>query len=144
MNKKSYFNCFLGFFGDFAKPFTGSVALNLCNMKNSCLPEVLCRSPFSSKVTSLQLAIFPKIQHITNFPQKFVEISSNFCNSSFQTQRVISSYLIPLSANPTKWSNTLKQLPTKCLSVFDHFVKLALKGLKYILKNFARNKLYIS
>ena len=40
----------------------------------------------------------------------------------------------PLSANPTKWSNTLKQfvgsLPTNCLSVFDHFVILALKGLK--------------
>ena len=40
----------------------------------------------------------------------------------------------PLSANPTKWSNTLKQLVGKLrsnyLSVFDHFVKLALKGLK--------------
>ena len=39
----------------------------------------------------------------------------------------------PLSANPTKLPNTLKQLvgilPTKCLSVFDHFVELALKGL---------------
>ena len=39
----------------------------------------------------------------------------------------------PLTANPTKWSNTLKQfvgsLPTNCLSVCDHFVKLALKGL---------------
>ena len=39
----------------------------------------------------------------------------------------------PLSANPTKWSNTLKQfagkLPTNCLSVFDHFVGLTLKGL---------------
>ena len=39
----------------------------------------------------------------------------------------------PLSANPTKWSNTLKQfvakLLTNCLSVFDHFVKLVLKGL---------------
>ena len=39
----------------------------------------------------------------------------------------------PLSANPTKWPNTLKQfvakLPTNCLHVFDHFVKLALKGL---------------
>ena len=38
-----------------------------------------------------------------------------------------------LSANFTKWSNTLKQfvtkLPTNCLSVFDHFVRLALKGL---------------
>ena len=40
----------------------------------------------------------------------------------------------PLNANPEKWSNTLKQivgnLPTICLSVFDHFMNLALKGLK--------------
>ena len=39
----------------------------------------------------------------------------------------------PLSANPTKWSNTFKQLvgnfPTNCLSVFDDFVGFALKGL---------------
>ena len=38
----------------------------------------------------------------------------------------------PLSANFTKWSNPLKQfvgkLATNCLSVFDHFVGLALKG----------------
>ena len=38
-----------------------------------------------------------------------------------------------LSANPTKWLNTLKQfvgnLPINCLSVFDHFVKLVLKEL---------------
>ena len=44
------------------------------------------------------------------------------------------NYINPLSANPTKWSNTLKQfagnLPTNCLSVFDHLVKLALKGLR--------------
>ena len=40
----------------------------------------------------------------------------------------------PLSTNSTKWSNRLKQLvgqlPTNCLSVFDHFVGLALKGLR--------------
>ena len=44
--------------------------------------------------------------------------------------------LNPLSANFTKWSNTLKQfvgkLPTSCLSVFDYFVGLALKGLRMI------------
>ena len=34
----------------------------------------------------------------------------------------------PLSANFTKWSNTLKQFIGK-LSVFDYFVGLALKGL---------------
>ena len=42
-------------------------------------------------------------------------------------------YINPLSANFTKWSNILKQfvsnLPTNGLSVFDHFVGLALKGL---------------
>ena len=41
--------------------------------------------------------------------------------------------LNPLSANFTKWSNTLKQfigkLSTNCLSVLDHFVGLVLKGL---------------
>ena len=41
-----------------------------------------------------------------------------------------------LSAIITKWSNTLKQfvgnLLTNCLSVFDHFAGLALKGLKKI------------
>ena len=39
----------------------------------------------------------------------------------------------PFSANFAKWSNTPKQfvgnLPMNCLSVFDHFVGLALKGL---------------
>ena len=39
----------------------------------------------------------------------------------------------PLSANPTKWSNTLKQFvrnfPKNYLSVFDNFVILALTGL---------------
>ena len=43
------------------------------------------------------------------------------------------SLLNPLSANPEKWSNTLKQivgkLPTICLNVFDHFMNLAFKGL---------------
>ena len=43
--------------------------------------------------------------------------------------------LNPFSANFTKWSNTLKQFigkfPTNCLSVFDHFVGLVLKRLKF-------------
>ena len=40
----------------------------------------------------------------------------------------------PSSVNITKLSNTLKHfvgnLPTNCLSVFDHFVGLTLKALK--------------
>ena len=47
-------------------------------------------------------------------------------------------YLNPLSANPIKWPNTLKQfaanLLTNCLCVFGHFVYLALKGLRFLVK----------
>ena len=47
--------------------------------------------------------------------------------------KLFNGCLNPLSANPEKWSNTLKQivgkLPTICLSVFYHFMNLALKGL---------------
>ena len=46
---------------------------------------------------------------------------------SFLSCKIVSSFFNPLSANPTKWSNTLKQLlPTNCLSVFEHFLGLAL------------------
>ena len=48
---------------------------------------------------------------------------------SFTRSKVVLRNLNPLSANPTKWSNTLKQfvgkLPTSYLSVF---VGLAFKG----------------
>ena len=61
-----------------------------------------------------------------------------------------STYIIaklnPLSAHPTKWSNTLKEfvgnLPTNCLSVFDHFVKLALKGLRTEARTYLITKHY--
>ena len=50
-----------------------------------------------------------------------------------------------ISAYPTKWSKTLKQfagnLPTNYLSVFDQFVRLALKGL--IIKAFSSPSHYI-
>ena len=46
----------------------------------------------------------------------------------------ISNLFNPLSADFTKWSKhaqtICRLLPTNCLSMFDHFVRLALKGLK--------------
>ena len=53
----------------------------------------------------------------------------------FSILNLLVTWLInPLSANPTKWSNTFEQfvdnLAANCLSVFDHFVGLVLKGLK--------------
>ena len=53
----------------------------------------------------------------------------------YQMKRSLSlTFFSSLSANPTKWSNTLKQFvgnwPASCLSVFDQFVGLALKELR--------------
>ena len=51
-----------------------------------------------------------------------------------KTLKYVLSSFKPLQANFTKWPNILKQfvgnLLTNCLSVFGHFVGLALKGLK--------------
>ena len=56
------------------------------------------------------------------------------CCESKRSQKVAlhDLHLKPLGANPTQWFKTLKQfvgnLPTNCLSVFDHFVGWRLKG----------------
>ena len=68
---------------------------------------------------------------LMNYPWKFeLDAKMDWC------VRINIQDLNPLSANFTKWSNTVKQfvgnLPTNCLSVFGHFVGLALKGLKSI------------
>ena len=71
----------------------------------------------------------------------FVKLNKSKFEVSFNVIRAnhffISWILITLTflyANPTKWSNKTYSnnswlLPTNCLSVFDHFVGLALKGL---------------
>ena len=50
-----------------------------------------------------------------------------------------------LSANITKWSNTIKQfvgkLPTNCLSVFDHFVGLTIKRLNSDLRAISKDQI---
>ena len=87
-----------------------------------------------------------------NKNQKDPAISSDnitdYKNLKLELQKSLQFILLsfnPLSANLTKWSNTLKQfvgkLPTNCLSVFDHFVRLTLKELTYI---FADNKCLVS
>ena len=70
------------------------------------------------------------------FPLQYFQLRNGtpVIKKSFRRTYAHSVGFNSLSANPTKWSNTLKQfvgnLPTNCLSVFDHFVILALKGLK--------------
>ena len=60
-------------------------------------------------------------------------VQRSFKNLSFYDE--YGKLFNPLSANPTKWSSTLKQfvgfLPTNYLSVFDHFVGLSHKELKW-------------
>ena len=61
-------------------------------------------------------------------------------------------FINPLSTNPRKWSNTVNQFvgcqPTNCLSVFDHFMGLALRGLRdrevknYFAKQWLSRKFY--
>ena len=74
----------------------------------------------------------------SNFLASFFVGSNNFLlnvkgRSKLFSEKKIFVKFNPLNANFTKWSNTFKQfvsnLPTSCLSVFDHFVGLALKGL---------------
>ena len=60
-----------------------------------------------------------------------LNLFQQFSMKSFQETQI--SFLNPLSAKPTKWSNALKQfvgnLPTNCLNVFDYSVGLVLTGL---------------
>ena len=74
-----------------------------------------------------------------NFPELYLKCFENKdylrCKLRLEEIYVIKANAVnPLSAKLIKWSNTLKQivgkLPTICLSVFDHFSGLALKGLK--------------
>ena len=59
--------------------------------------------------------------------------------SNLQLEEIYTQNFNLLSADIRKWSNTLKKsvgkFRTNCLSVFDHFVGLALKGLKIDSKN---------
>ena len=71
---------------------------------------------FAKNIVSLQ---WNKI-FLLNFTVLFESVNKPQVDSFKNIQ------LNPLSANLTKWSNTLKQY---CLSVFDHFVILAVKGL---------------
>ena len=124
INKKPKFLCFFDFFiivSTKRKPQRKTIFNHLshwfcinffkCWIQKKILPKKTLRymyrsTPLTNHLHSLTETRFPRTPHDLN----------------------------PLSVNPTKWSNTLKQLvgklPTNCLSVFDHFGKLAHKGLK--------------
>ena len=92
---------------------------------------------YSCKSYQNQLVIFTANQ-VTGFfvsckNTKSIQLNENFRRNGLKVE------FNPLGTNPTKWSNALKQfvrnLLTICLSVFKHFVRLALKGLNSFCKN---------
>ena len=108
-------------------------SLNLVPITNSLLPRSV--EHLEDNQTS-KMELFTKIVNGWK-PFNIFEKRSIFdwvMNVPLTLLHIWRTVLNPLSANIIKWSNTLKQfvgkLPTNCLSVFDHFVGLALKGLK--------------
>ena len=75
---------------------------------------------------------FNQFSHDIKFTYEFDEENISFLDLKVVSSdgKLMTSAKIPLSAKITKWSNTFKQfvgnLPTNCLSVFDHFVGMAL------------------
>ena len=107
------------FWKSYAKLYFGAKHLQ----KGLSREWVKCLGPFFHKKVS-------SLADIERCP-KFLEYA--LINFSFNKNKVTGIF-DPLSANATKWSNTLKQFvgcqPTNCWSVFDQFVALALKLLR--------------
>ena len=87
-----------------------------------------------------QISLISKIP-LTNHPVLMKSRNKVCCSVIRSVMFFGSDWLAPtnpLSGSPTKWSSKLKQLqqPINCLSVFDHFVGLALKGLILTSKDF--------
>ena len=91
---------------------------------------------------TVEFLLFKKNTVIKSYSLRGLKISKELKRFSEDVYKFVkkTTYVKPLSANPEKWSNTLKQivgnLPTICLSVFDHFMNLALKGLNIISNKF--------
>ena len=82
----------------------------------------------------LTLSFKVVMQYFLSLPLSYCKTLCFICFKVYDL--VFPTLFNPSSADFIKWSNTLKQfvgkLPTNCLSVFDHFVGLTLKGLSLI------------
>ena len=128
---KKVSNCFnWKFYSSFRKHRrSGGITLYSCSLLPTLNEAGLMEKHRSGSTTWELLEAFLK----TTFANFMTLIS--FCTpENFRKLEIkCINWVNPLSTNPTKWSNTVKQfvgkLSTNCLSVFDHFVKLAFKGL---------------
>ena len=114
------------------------------------LPKIVVVCDSSPSLFKLQSGILPLlIKLVFYLKTTFLSKLEFFLWTKLLENFVLAKYLIPItvtliiisniklnpvSTNFTKWPNTLKKfvdnLPTNYLSVFGHFVKLALKGLR--------------
>ena len=89
------------------------------------------RDKISSKLIELRYISAEEIgSKIWNLTSTFL-FSDVFRPQSNVHNKLLSQNYNPLSANPTKWSNTLKQFignGGQIFGVFDHFMGLAYKG----------------
>ena len=101
---------------------------------------LLERSQNLVKTLSFYLSTFTRrrTEHGSNEnSQHFVNFRDAYILTNIVRKLALHSVLNikTLSDNPTKWSNTLKQFvgkwQTNCLNMFDHFVRLVLKGLTF-------------
>ena len=96
--------------------------------------ELRVRDLWNTNFESIFWSCEPKIRKISIFHKSFIpKYMINLKIISAGDISVSQSRVNRLSANPRKCSNTLKQfvgkLPTNCLIVSDHFVKVVFKGL---------------
>ena len=99
-----------------------------CNNLKTSFQKIVCGVLQGSPLGPLLVLIYVNDLNDASKSLDFIMFTDNI--SLFYSHKNIN----PLSAKFIKWSNTLKQivgnLPTICLSVFDHFSGLALKGLR--------------
>ena len=125
--------------------------VNHCTRMKFCIKDFFIFCAVNNESTRKMSEIFLKLKIKTllltlNYFSPFFKVfvvgfEAGYCLLGIQSnvaRPTIYDYLInSLSASLTKWSNRLKQFvgkwPTKCLSMFHHFVGLALKGLTEII-----------
>ena len=125
--------------------------VNHCTRMKFCIKDFFFFYAVNNENTRKMSEIFLKLKIKTllltlnifsSFFKVFVVVfEAGYCLLGIQSnvaRPTTYDYLInSLSASLTKWSNRLKQFvgkwPTNCLSMFHHFVGLALKGLTEII-----------
>ena len=101
---------------EIARQIQNVTKCKFCNLARNNSANLFCGALIKKKFNSKGDVVFDI---------KRIETGHCLCKAKVSVKfNAIFNHFKPLSANPTKF-----KLPPNCLSVFDHFVGLALKGL---------------